>query len=766
MLYRSLARRSLVVGAAALCLMASNVQAQTVTSTVPQAVMPGKAIDVKLRGGALAGPTQLWTSFPAEVALTPDLAGNGTNAAEVSYRLTVPADVGPGIYALRVATPTGISPLRLIAVDDLPSVSQVKPNQTLATAQSVTLPVAVDGAVDNLSHDFYKFTVAAGQRVAFEVLGRRMGSPIDPLLRVLDPKGREIAYSDDVGGLGPDCQFAYTFKDAGEYFVELRDIRWQGSAAHSYRLRMGDFPCVSVPYPMAVKKGAFANVAFAGSSVEGTQPVAFNLPGEATVNWLNLGARLPNGTSSGFATAAVVLGDQALEVEPNNEAANATRVELGMSLNGRFDVPGDVDRFVFTAKAGQHFVFSGITRSQGSPVDLDLTLLKPDGGQMAAADDVGASEGKIDFSAPADGDYTLVVRDLLRRGGSAFAYRIAVETFAPEFTLAVSTDTVNIEAGGAVPVTVTSVRGPVTGLIKLSLEGAPEGVTAAPAVIGPGLNSTVMTIHGAATVPAGKIYNLRIVGSSQLGAAEVKTVATVTDAQKVGFSGLQTPPPALAETISVGMNPAPLFVLKTDKPVLTFGKDLSATFKVQVVRAEGFGEEIALAILPPQNGVPGVTITPKPIAKGTNEVEIVVAANAQAPLGDFSVVLQGTGKLDKRSSVQPIPSLTLNLAAPYVLKPDFAGGTIAKGQTLKGKVVAERNPAYAGPITLTFQNLPKGVTAAPATIAAGQTEAEVVLTAAADAAVGAVPNVIVAGEGVNGAAKLPASSAATALTVQ
>jgi hypothetical protein len=106
------------------------------------------------------------------------------------------------------------------------------------------------------------------------------------------------------------------------------------------------------------------------------------------------------------------------------------------------------------------------------------------------------------------------------------------------------------------------------------------------------------------------------------------------------------------------------------------------------------------------------------------------------------------------------------LQPPFALKPDFAGGNLAKGQELKIKVVAERNPAYAGQINLTFQNLPKGVTASAAMIGAGQNEIEVTLTAAADAAVGAVPNVVIQGEGMNGNAKLTAASGATPLTIQ
>jgi hypothetical protein len=297
---------------------------------------------------------------------------------------------------------------------------------------------------------------------------------------------------------------------------------------------------------------------------------------------------------------------------------------------------------------------------------------------------------------------------------------------------------------------------------------APAGLLATPAVIGPGLASTVMTIECAAGVASGKMYPVRIAGTAQSGAVQYQAIATVTDAQKAAFNGLSVPPQFLSQSVAIGVNPPPLFALKTDKPEIVFGKDLSATVKLISTRQEGFAEDIALAVLPaaPAGLPPGVMAAVKPIAKGTNEIEIVFAANAQAPLGQFSAVLTGTGKQGNNTIVQPIPALSLNLKAPFVLKPDFAGGNLAKGQTLKTKIVAERNPAYGGPITLSFQNLPKGVTAPAAMIAAGQNEIEVVLTAADDASVGAVPNIIVDGEGTNGNAKLKASSAATALTVQ
>ena len=94
-------------------------------------------------------------------------------------------------------------------------------NTAFATAQVVSVPTAVDGAVPNLSWQFFKFPAQAGQRLSIEVLARRIGSSLDPMIRLLDIKGRELAFNDDTPGLNGDSSLTYTFKDAGEYVVEI-----------------------------------------------------------------------------------------------------------------------------------------------------------------------------------------------------------------------------------------------------------------------------------------------------------------------------------------------------------------------------------------------------------------------------------------------------------------------------------------------------------------------------------------------------------------
>ncbi|MFO1020721.1 MAG: hypothetical protein U0903_08500 [Planctomycetales bacterium] len=132
-------------------------QSPTLRQSSPQAVQPGATTTLKLLGGDLQAPTQFWSSFPAEVVLTPNVPNNGQNAAEVSYDVKVPPNAPPGLHGVRVATARGASSLLLLFVDDLKSVAQAKPNNEPAKAQMLPLPCAVDGTQDNLARGYYKF---------------------------------------------------------------------------------------------------------------------------------------------------------------------------------------------------------------------------------------------------------------------------------------------------------------------------------------------------------------------------------------------------------------------------------------------------------------------------------------------------------------------------------------------------------------------------------------------------------------------------------
>lgn len=737
-------------------------QEPVVNSLSPGAVAPGGSTTLQVNGGNLAIAKKLWTSFPSESGLAEGIDKNGENPAQVTFKLNVPGDTPCGIHALRVVTDKGVSPLRFLIVDDLPSLPSAGSNTTLAAAQAVSFPTAIDGSVPNLGWQYFKFPAQAGQRISFEVLARRIGSPLDPMIRLLDTKGRELAFNDDTPGLNSDASLTYTFKDAGEYVVELRDIKY---GTGPYRLRIGDFPIATVAYPLAVQRGTTTNVTLAGFNVEGLTPTPVTIPADAPYQWRHFSAKRPSG-GSGFSTLAVTNTPQFLEQEPNNAAEQANRIEFGHDVNGRLDQPGDVDRFIFTAKKDQSATFIGITRQQGSPSDLNFKILNKDGGQVAAAEDTGTSEGTVAFKAPADGDYVLVVEDLNHRGGSEHAYRIEVATAPTQFSLAASLDSFSIPVGGVVMATVTATRTGHAGPIELSATNLPPGVTASKSVIGPGRNDAVITLQAPADFAPGELYGIQLVGTARIGDADVVIPADIGGVLKTRNSNMRWAPSALAGYVAAAAAPAPGFTWRMEPGEVVFGKDLSAKVKLIGVRAAGFEEAVAVAITPPQNGLPaGVTIAVKNIDKGQTEAEITISANNQAPLGDFTAGLTGTLKQGDKTAVQGM-ALRLKLSAPMTIKLDPAGGKITKGGELVLKAVVERNPAFSGPVNVTLMNLPAGVTAAAATIPADQSSVDIKLMAAADAAAASVANLTAKADAMAGNAKLEAASAAVTLAVE
>ena len=79
---------------------------------------------------------------------------------------------------------------------------------------------------------------------------------------------RDLAFDNDSPGCQTDPRISYTFKEAGEYLVEVKDVLNRGGAEFFYRLRIGDFPLATTPFPMAAKRSDTAKINFAGPAVE------------------------------------------------------------------------------------------------------------------------------------------------------------------------------------------------------------------------------------------------------------------------------------------------------------------------------------------------------------------------------------------------------------------------------------------------------------------------------------------------------------------
>ncbi len=732
---------------AALLPLPAAAQPPTLSHLSPSAVLAGQSTDVTCFGANLAGASAAWLGLPgAQIELAPGIEGNGTQADRVVYRVTVPAEAAVGVYGLRVATGQGVSNLRLLLVDDLPTVEDGGTNKTRDAAQPLSLPVAVDGACEAESYDFYRFTAVAGQRVSVEVFARRLGSALDPVIRLLDASGRELAYSDDEPAIGVDCRLSYTFESPGEYTLEIRDIRYQGGGAHRYRLRVGDFPLLNSVFPMAGAGGTSPLLAAVGEDVRGILPWQVSVPRGAPLGRLPLGVKFASGQGSALASLAVSAGMEQVELEPNDESAAAGPFVIPGAINGRFEAARDRDYFRVQGAAGERYVFQGRTRSLGSPSDLYLRLLNNQGGVLAEAEDSGTDEGVLDVTFPAEGEYYLMVEDVSRRGGPGHVYRVEAERYRPGFSLAIEAEKYDAPKGGVFVAKVTAARRDYNGPIALALEGL-EGCTLANNVIPEGQNEVVFRATLPAALETGSLNVFRVVGSAQINEAEFKTTASTLAALRASFNGLPHPPVELQTNVGLGVGPVfpDFFELTTDPEIVLYPQGLgSVTFLVKANKLNGFDENIELAI---EDLPASVTAAIAPLEKGKPEVGITLTGPAALADGDYAFRLRGSSVFQNQPRTRE-RQVVLRVTKPAAVTLELPG-TLAPGGMLRAKVHLARLPGVEGAASVMIRGLPAGVSAPELAVAEGQGEQEFDLAAAPETVPGTYPLVAVATLNVN-----------------
>ena len=532
---------------------AAMAQSPRLSRAIPSAAAPGKTTEIIFHGENLAGISNLWTSFPAEVSFVGPDEHRELDGKKTTVRLTLPANAQAGIGAVRLAGTNGVSSLHLLMIDDLPSVSKSGSNKTVNAVQNLRLPSAVDGSAEELGTDWYRFSLRKGRRLSVEVVAARLGSRLDPVVRLLDVKGRELAYCDDAPGIGPDCRFTFEAPASGDYFLELRDANYHGGAEHRYRLRVGDFPLASMPYPLGAPKGSSVKVRILGPEVSGVGTVTVPVP--AGASRLPIGVRRPGGGGLGFVSLFTSSLPQFIETEPNDRTNIAEKISIPVAINGRFEKDRDRDYFEFVAGKDERLIFRGKTRSLGSPCDLFFQVQNAHGSKLAEANVTGPDEGTLTNTFSADGTYRLLIEELNRRGGSDFAYRIEIERFQPGFALTADVDKIEAPQGGSFEIKVGVARHDYSGPITVSLEGPGNDLVLEKETISGKTNAT-LTVKLSDRLDAGQLTHFRILGRAEIGDREYRTTASTVPALRKLFPLMVYPPAELDGWIALGVRSA------------------------------------------------------------------------------------------------------------------------------------------------------------------------------------------------------------------
>jgi hypothetical protein len=167
----------------------------------------------------------------------------GVNLVAHSLDLVLPED-SPERRTIELTQQGILSNGLPFAVGDLPEIEEKEPNDSLAAAQRVEVPATINGRIQSPDdEDYFVFHAKAGERLLLEVYARRLDSPLDSVLTLLNPKGQEMAENDDTVDIGEplvthqaDSRLVAATAADGDYTVRIRDIQGKGGQEYAYRL--------------------------------------------------------------------------------------------------------------------------------------------------------------------------------------------------------------------------------------------------------------------------------------------------------------------------------------------------------------------------------------------------------------------------------------------------------------------------------------------------------------------------------------------------
>lgn len=662
----------------------------------------------------------------------------GASASRVELEVTLDAATPPGIYQLRIASGKGISAAVPIGVDALPQ-------QPFADKLSA-LPVALHGGLSGGQILRTTFDGRQGQAVVVDVEAQRLGSKLNPVVRVYDPRGTQLAYGSPHRSIADDARCALILPRDGTYAVELHDRLYRGANPGFFRLKIGELHYADLAFPLGISRGATASIQFAAGNVplESTAPAeAATDPGDSrpapAPPVANFTGGRPQLVVSDHAelTEAAAGGDTPQEITPQEITP-----QVPVAVSGRVASGGEQDRYLLSVTSGAKLRFEVLAARVGSPLDGVLILRGEKGNELARNDDQpGALDPMLDFTVPNNvTKLVVVIQDLLRRGGDDFLYRLSVRDLnQPDFSLSLDADTIDVPAGGTQVVKVTATRAGYNGSIKLSVAGLPDGVVIGGDQIAAGQTVGLLTITAPASQPLSGLVTI-------VGQSDDSTPPLTRGAEFAAATGSSRQPWFRNHIGFAVTEPAPLTVAWTAdaaEPLLLGGKrQLSAN----VARGQDVVGPIRFRLLTPQiqptkkikkdnkeETVDDIERTLRlagetKLAPDTANATLTIAVPGDLPETSWSLVLVAellTADEQKVVATAFSPAVTLpatraftvELSSPNTIDAKAGDGEIGE---FRGKIV--RRFGDNGPITITLEGLPDEYPAPSVTVAADQNE--------------------------------------------
>ena len=445
--------------------------------------------------------TTVSLTFPAmadEASATLIIDGEGIKASGPFVKgvgsVEIAPDAAPGMRQVRLVGAKTTTTPRPFLVGTLPvlldkEVADKKAsNDRLDQAQAIDqLPIVLNGSLAKSGDvDVYRVKLKKGDCLVAASESRLIAAPTNLGLYVRDLGGNALPLNLDYRKRDP--LYTCTIPADGEYqlqFFEVTNNMGDVGEQTLYRVTVTTGPWLDYVTPAGAQRGSTAHLTGHGWNLGGKVGPG-SVTGDISVP-ADAGAMLP--VSLGGATNAVSLGVGDLpsipEAEPNNQSDQAQPLTLPVTVDGAFGERRDVDCFRVTLKAKEVLALRVDARELDSYADVTVRIQDPSGKTVLSEDDEQASrEPRVFWTCPADGTYTVLLRDLGTRGGPSLFYRLHASLAAPQLRVIVrDAASFVVKPGAKVDLPITVFQAYQPGDITVRVEGLPAGVTAEPVTV-------------------------------------------------------------------------------------------------------------------------------------------------------------------------------------------------------------------------------------------------------------------------------------------
>ena len=404
-------------------------------------------------------------------------------ADKIKIVITIDKGVPCGLYDLRLQGPKGVSNMLPFEVASYPNFLENKKSSKDKPNKVETLPAVLCGYVSPGGIDYFRFAGKGGETIVASVKGRQLVPYIadavpgwfQPVIKIFDSKGKEVAYSDDYHHY-VDPVIITTLPRDGNYTLMIHDAIYRGRQDFNYRIHLGVIPFVTGRYPAYGIAGKKVKQELEGVNLRATKAVAkVKKEGYNHITFTNA-----KGTSNAVPFYTLPQGSRLIQY-PKAGA----QLTLNAAISDSLTSESKVKRYKIYADIGEPVIVELIGRRNGSRIDAVLRLRNESGRVVAQVDDTeDPVQGLMTFHADPVLKYspkkyeelTLEVEDLHRGYGKDYHYLLRRHSQMPSFNAFVSPANITIPSGGT-----SSFRVDITGKLKrpanLVVEGLPKGFT-------------------------------------------------------------------------------------------------------------------------------------------------------------------------------------------------------------------------------------------------------------------------------------------------